>query len=159
MTTGIRAGVLAASATAGVLVGFGLRQEMPARAFNAAGSIVLDRRTDGVWQFDALVTPVGVLVHIAWMIMLGIVLALVATNRRGIWLLLLAVLVSLAAFALNAYVVPPHLRPGSYALGNTAAVVVLYATLALGLAAGVALSQRRVRDRYDRYDAGGVSTG
>lgn len=81
---GARAGIVAASAGAGALIAFGLRQGLPARPFNAIGIVLLGDRARGVLGFDPLTSTAGALVFLGFCILAGILLSLLvgAVMRR-----------------------------------------------------------------------------
>jgi hypothetical protein len=89
---GVRAGVVVAAATAGSLLGFGLREGTPARPFNAVAALVLGARAEGVWGFDPAVTGAGVLVLALAAIAWGALFAIVAAPLRGVRLAAAALL-------------------------------------------------------------------
>lgn len=89
---GIATGLIAAAATGGALVGFGLRFGTPARPFNALAGYILGPATLAIWQFS-FVTIVGIAVHVIADTLVGVAfVALVArVGRTEIgWALLLA---------------------------------------------------------------------
>jgi hypothetical protein len=78
---GITTGILPAAATTGMLLGFGMRDGAPARVFNAIGAILVGQRGLGA-DFSAA-TIVGVLLHVAVMLLCGVVYtALVAETEQ-----------------------------------------------------------------------------
>ena len=81
---GARAGIVAASAGAGALIAFGLRQGLPARPFNAIGTLLLGDRARGVLGFDPLTSIAGALVFLAFCIVAGVLLSVLvgAVTRR-----------------------------------------------------------------------------
>jgi len=94
---------VAASATAGALVGFGLRQGTPALAFNATSAIVLGQGALALHGVGALPTAVGGLIHAAAMVACGLAYVSLVTLNRGhaiSW----AVFVSAAATAMSWFV-------------------------------------------------------
>ena len=140
MLAGIVTGVIVASATAGVLVGFGTRRGMPARPFNVAGSAALGERAEGIWGFHPVVTPSGLLVHLAWGLALGVLFALIAGELRGLRLLGAAVAFALVLYLLAPLVAPPHLRQGAFALPTAAQVLAVYIAVAGALLVGMRLA-------------------
>ena len=100
---GITSGIVAASATAGALVGFGIRLGTPALAFNATSAIVLGQRALALHGAGGLPTAVGGLVHVAAMLACGLAYVSLVTLTRGhaiSW----AVFVSAAATAMSWFV-------------------------------------------------------
>ena len=98
---GILTGALAAAATAGTLLGFGLRQGTPARPFNAVASLLLGDAAHGIWGFHPVVTVVGVIVLVALALVWGMLFARLAGKLRGLRLAGLALVVAAAALAVN----------------------------------------------------------
>ena len=80
---GITAGIIAASATAGSLLGFGIHLGAPARLFNAVAAIVLGPSVQRESAFSAAATLTGVLLHVAAMIALGALYAVLVWRSRG----------------------------------------------------------------------------
>ena len=140
MLAGIQAGVIAASATAGVLVGFAIGRGMPARPFNIAGTVALGARAEDVWNFHPLVTASGVIVHLLWALALGVLFALIAGELRGLRLLTAGLAFAFVLYLLAPLVAPPHLRAGVFALATTVQVIAVYVALAVSLIAGMRLA-------------------
>jgi hypothetical protein len=83
MVSGITAGLVAASATAGALLGFGFRLGAPAQPFNAIGAILLGAAAQQVRGFAPGPTIVGVVLHIATLFGAGIVYASLLDRASG----------------------------------------------------------------------------
>jgi hypothetical protein len=130
-------GSIAASATAGALVGFGLRQGTPLRPFNAVARLLLGARADGVWGFDPVVTLVGALLHVTVMLAWGFLCVGLAGTRRGIAAFAAAVGVTLAALAVDLLVVERGLHAGLSGVLSSGQVVVLHLVLLVALALGM----------------------
>ena len=81
--SGITSGILAASATLGALIGFGIRLGAPARVFNAIGAIVVGRSALAYTGFAPAVTLIGVVVHVLAMLACGAVYARLVEWTRG----------------------------------------------------------------------------
>ncbi len=96
LALGLTTGFVAASATAGALIGFGLRFGTPARPFNAISSIVLGARAQGEWAFALVPTVVGVILHIAFSLACGVIYAELVDRLRRDYVA--ALIVAIAAF-------------------------------------------------------------
>lgn len=137
----MHAGVVVASATAGVLFGFAWRLGMPARPFNAAAALLLGDRALGVWGFAGDITLIGAAVHVAWSMAVGLLFALVATRLRS-WALLLAALLFAGALLLSASAIaPPHLRAAAFPFDGIARLMAIYITLGAALAVGIRIAR------------------
>lgn len=138
---GLRAGLVAASATAGALLAFGLRLGTPLRPFNAIARLVLGRSADGVWGWVPAITVPGLLVHIALGVVCGLALALLAPARARLpRLVAIATLIAGAAHLLDAVLLPRVAGPGLAALLAPAQLVLFYLVLIGGLVAGIRLA-------------------
>ena len=82
LRAGVVVGLLAACATGGALLGFGIRQGIPSRPFNATARLLLGARADGVWGFVPAVTLTGVALHVTVMVVWGVVYARADRDRR-----------------------------------------------------------------------------
>ena len=130
-------GTIAASATAGALVGFGLRQGTPLRPFNAVARLLLGARADGVWGFDPVVTLIGVLLHVTVILAWGFLCVGIAGARRGVPAFATAVGVTLAALAVDLLVVERGLHAGLSGVLSSGQVVALHLVLLVALALGM----------------------
>ena len=134
---GIGAGLIAAAATAGVLVGFGLARREPLRALNAVAHMVVGTRAYYVSGFHAIVTPLAIAVHVASVVLWGILFAALAGRLRGARLTVAAAGLAALAFLIDYRVVPDRLRPGFESALSAHELAALYAVLAAALALGV----------------------
>jgi hypothetical protein len=141
---GVTAVLLAVAATAGALVGFGMRERAPARFFSAAG-----QQLRGV---PAFVTPdrgfgvaawLGIVQHLVVVVLWAILFTSLAARLRGI-----ALAGAAAAFATVVFVADGAL-PGTLRLAAGALSVpqrfVLAVVFAAALAAGMRLAPERMR--------------
>jgi len=136
-----RVGWVSAAATAGALLGFGMRVGAPAWLFSAAGD-----RLRGVPAFVApdrafrLSAALGTLHHVALLLAWSLAFTLVARRLRGGRLAAAAVATSLFAVVADA-ALPPALRQaaGAMTLGQRAVYGIV---LAAALAVGMRLAQR-----------------
>jgi hypothetical protein len=105
LTRGLVAGALAAAATAGALLGFGIRQGTPARPFNAIASLILGDRAVAIWGFHLGVTVVGVLAHVAVTLAWAVLFARLARGKRPLNVAGAALLVTILALLVNVFLV------------------------------------------------------
>ena len=136
---GLTAGAIAAAATAGAVVGFGMTQGAPAEAFTSAGRLLLGvaPTEGGGRQLGAF--AVGVLLHVGGALAWGLAFALIAGRLRGVRLLAAALLFAAAVYLVRERA-PALLRIGHGARAFPPQVVVLHVVLALALAAGIRLA-------------------
>ena len=143
---GIAAGLVAAAGTTGALLGFGLRQGMPARPFNVAAAVLLGDAAAGSWGFHRVVTPVGVVMHVAGVLALGVLAALF--TRRRITMrpsVVPSVIVSGGAGIVHMALLATGLV-GARSL-TVPQLVVVYVLLTAGLVVGMRLA--RTTDRFE----------
>ena len=76
-------GGLVAAATAGVLLGFGVRTGDLFRRINLTATLLLGDRAERADGFAPLVTTIGLVVHIGWAILTGILFAAAFPRLRG----------------------------------------------------------------------------
>lgn len=135
---GMWIGLLAAAATAGALVGFGLVRGSPLQPVNTIAHVLLGSRAFYLREAHPLVTPVGILVHTLSMILWGMVFSVAAGRRRGASLWMGAVLFAVAVAAIDFLVLPARLSPGFETVLTRGEIIVVYALLAatMGMAAG-----------------------
>ena len=149
---GVRAGAVGAAAGCGALVGFGLRQGMPARPFNALAALLLGDRALGIWGFDVMASTLGAVLLFATCVAIGIGLSTLFDVRDGdgerFWrrharlttfgvaLALLAIVLFLIVRNAPDVVGPP---PGSaLALGQGVVAIILVST---AIASGMRLAR------------------
>jgi hypothetical protein len=137
LAQGILTGALAAAATAGTLLGFGLRQGTPARPFNTVASLLLGDRAQGIWGFHPVVTAVGVIVLLTLTLGWGVLFARLAGGMRGWRLAGAAMVVAGAALALDVFVAT-RLRSGNLSEALAPAQVIAV-HIVLGVALGVGM--------------------
>ena len=136
---GLSAGFVAAAATTGALLGFGLRQGMPSRPFNVAASVILGEAAAGSWGFHRLATPVGIVLHVGAVLALGVIAALLATRSRRLRTVGASVIVSLGAAILHLAVVGRD--AGSNRALTIPQLIVVYLLLGAGLMVGMRLAR------------------
>ena len=139
---GITSGILAASATAGALVGFGLRLGAPAHPFNAIAALVLGSSAQALHTFAPGATPLGILLHVVVMTGCGLVYSALfgRSGRHPV-----AWAVAVAAAALVATILIARLfGVGLAALLPTGTLIAFAVVLAIALAVGMRLAPSRV---------------
>lgn len=137
---GLRTGLIAAAATAGVLVGLGVRHHEATTPFLLSGRSLVATLT-GVLAPPLLATVTGVLVHAFWMLLWGVCFSLVAASLRGARLAGLAVLFAVTVRYLGATVLPGALGAGALASLSSAQTWFLVILFALSLVVGVQLAE------------------
>jgi hypothetical protein len=140
LTHGVLTGALAAAATAGALLGFGLQQGTPARPFNAIAGLLLGDRAGGIWGFHPVVTVTGLLVHVALTLGWGLLFARLARGMRGLRLVAAALVAAIAALALDALLAGRILGVDVSGALAPAQVVALHLVLGVALAVGMRLA-------------------
>ncbi len=135
------AGLVAAAATMGVLVGFGHGRGAPSRVLNTVAHAVLGYRAEITDAFDPAVTLTAVAVHVAALLIWGILFALVAGRLRGVPLFGAAVMVAAAAYFVDFHLVPARLTPGFETVLTISELIAVYAVLAAGLTLGAAIGR------------------
>ena len=137
---GILTGTLAAAATAGALLGFGIQQGTPARPFNAIASLLLGDGADGIWGFHLVVTVVGVLTQVGLSLAWGLLFARVVGGMRGWRFAASAVLVAAAAMVVHVILATRVLNAHVSDVLAPAQVIALHVVLAIALAVGMRLA-------------------
>ena len=139
---GIAAGLVAAAAIMGLLIGIGRRAGTAFRPLNATAYAVIGTRADGVWGFVwsvGHVTIIGVLVVLALSVVAGILVAWLSPSQR-----MLREIAAAAAVAVVGYFVHVHLAAridgGLSALLSIGELRALYITLACALVVGMRLA-------------------
>jgi hypothetical protein len=140
LTRGILAGAVAAAATAGTLLGFGIQQGTPARPFNAVASLILGDRADRIWGFHPVVTVVGVIVHVMLTFGWGLLFARLAGGMRGVRLAGAALGIAVTALGVDALIVTQVLGAHVSDVLAPAQVIALHMVLGVALAVGMRLA-------------------
>lgn len=146
LTLGWRTGLVVASATAGVLVAFGVGQGRPLQTLNLLAQPLLGTRAVADAGAHPLVTSVGVLAHIAGSVIWStlFVLLAAAARLRGWWRQgALAAGMAALLFALNHRVLPLGWRPGFDAILSGGQLLTLHIVLAAALVLGMRLALLR----------------
>jgi hypothetical protein len=140
LTQGVLAGTVAAAATAGALLGFGVQQGTPARPFNAVASLILGDRAEGIWGFHSVVTVVGVIVLVAMTLGWGLLFARLAGGTRGLRLAGAAAIVAVAALAVHVVIATRLLGANVSDVLAPAQVIALHLILGVALGVGMRLA-------------------
>jgi hypothetical protein len=131
------AGTIAAAATAGTLLGLGRARGASFGLLNDAAHLLIGERARLVDTAHAQVTSLAMLVHLASLLLWGVLFALVAATSRGWRLALTALLFAGAILAIDTLLLPPALRPGFETAMTLPELVLLYAAMAAALAFGL----------------------
>jgi hypothetical protein len=144
---GLRTALVAAAATGGVLVRFGVATGIGAwEPFTQVGRLALGVAvTDGPWVQRAALL-VGLLLHLGVTTLWTVLFAALAARWRGVWRWGAAVVVSFMAFVADQAIMPAVLRLGHGARDWPPQVVLLHVVLALALVVGMRLALDGVRD-------------
>jgi hypothetical protein len=110
----MRVGLIAAAATAGVLVGLGLRHGAALTPFVLYGRAVLASVT-GLLAPPALATVIGFIGHAFWMLLWGVCFSVVAAPLRAPQLALAAAMFATILGLLSATLLPSALGAGAMA--------------------------------------------
>ena len=140
LTHGVLAGALGAAATAGALLGFGLRDGTPARPFNALAGVILGDRAGGIWGFHPVVTVTGVLVQVAVALGWGLLFARLTRGMRGMRLVAAAIVASVVALAVDAFLAGRVLGVDVSGALAPAQIVAAHFVLGAALAVGMRLA-------------------
>jgi hypothetical protein len=135
---GIAAGLVAAAAIIGLLIGIGRRAGTAFRPLNATAYAVIGTRADGVWGFGH-VTIIGVVVVLALSAVAGILVAWLSPSQRTLRELVAAAGVALAGYLVHVHVAA-RIDGGLSALLSFGELRALYITLASALVVGMRLA-------------------
>lgn len=140
---GLSVGVIGAAATAGALVGLGLRHDAATLPFEMAGRALL-----GAWRLatdsTGFAVLLGAIAHLLWISLWGVCFTLVATSLRGLALSAGALLFALLLGALAGTVVPGALGAAAFASLSSAQTAFFLALLAGAFIAGVGVVRPRI---------------
>lgn len=144
LRAGLQTGLIAAAATGGALLAFGMGLHRPSLPFNLAAHVLLGGRASLVDGVHGLVTPVGILVHILAIVTWSVLFTMTVGRRDWRVAVPAAVLFGGVVFLLNTRLFPVSLRPGYESVLSLAQMVFLHVTLAATLLLGtrIAFSQR-----------------
>jgi hypothetical protein len=128
LRAGVRAGLVAAAATAGAIIGFGIRHNDWLGPFASLGQQML--QSFGVAAPTRFLTSVtGLVVHASWMLVWGVTFAALAHRRSPAAAALLAVLIAVGAMFIS------RLIPAAFGALRFAALPGVQAALYLALIA------------------------
>jgi hypothetical protein len=140
LSQGILTGTLAAAATAGALLGFGVQQGTPARPFNAIASLLLGDRAGSIWGFHLVVTVVGMLIQVGLSLGWGLLFARLVGGMRGFRLAGSALLVATVAMTVHVILATRVLGAHLSGVLAPAQVIALHLVLGIALAVGMRLA-------------------
>lgn len=144
LRAGLRSGVIAAAATCGALLAFGMGLQRPWLPFNLAAHVVLGSRASLVDGPHTLVTTVGLLVHVVAIMIWALMFVMVVRSRRALIVVPAAIAFAALVFLLNTRLFPVALRPGYESVLTFGQMLFMHFTLAVSLVIGtrLAFSQR-----------------
>jgi hypothetical protein len=135
---------VATAATAGVIVGLGLRHQSALRPFLMSGRSTFAAIT-GLVAPIPLATTFGFAVHAGWMVLWGICFSMIATPMRGLQRLFAAILLAVLAGVLSMSIAPGALGAGGMAVQSDAQTLILLTVFALSLLGGIRLAPMTTR--------------
>ena len=137
---GVRAGLIAAAATGGAIIGFGVRHDDWSGPFATLGNHVL--QGFGVAGAPRLIPVVaGLAAHVSWMVIWGIAFATISHRKTPAEAVLFAILVGVGATVLARSMVPAAMGATSFAMMPGVQAALCFALMTAGLVAGRALSR------------------
>jgi hypothetical protein len=139
LRAGLITGILAASATGGVLVGIAWSERYG--VFAATGRQLVAAVAPASLPSDAMATVTGVTLHLAISLFWGMAFAAFAARLTGVRLVLAAALSSVAIWAINVWLAASLLRFGNDLTAFPGHAALFYIVLALALAGGIALAR------------------
>ena len=131
---GVRSGFVAAAATAGVLLGFGIARGAAMRPINSVAHILIGSRAYYMAGFDWVVTPLAALLHVALTCVGATLFAMLAVRTDGAKLYALAAAYAVALWSVIEFVLSPRLRPGFESGLSNAEILIVYLVMTLVLA-------------------------
>jgi hypothetical protein len=137
MREGLRAGTIAAAATAGALVALGRAHGAALRPLNSVAHIVAGSRAYYMEGANWLITPLAIGVHLASILAWGALFSLFTRGVRGSRLYLAAIGFAAATWVIDYRVVPSRLRPGFESGLSGMEIALVYLVLGVSLAWGL----------------------
>jgi len=132
--------VIAAAATGGAIIGFGARHNDWSGPFATLGEQVMQGA--GVAAAPRfLPTTAGIVAHVAWMVIWGIVFATVSDRKTPAMSLVFALLVGIGATLLAGSIVPAALGAVKFATMPSVQAALCVALMMAGLVAGRAFAR------------------
>jgi hypothetical protein len=136
---GVRAGLIAAAATGGAIIGFGIRHTDWAGPFATLGLELL--HGFGVAGAPRSVTIIaGLVAHVAWMVVWGIAFATASHRKTPAMAVVFALLVGLSAAVFARFLIPSALGAVSFASMPSIQAALCVGLMTAGFVAGRALS-------------------
>ena len=139
---GLVAGVVAAAATAGALLGLGRAHGATFTLLNDAAHVLIGERARLEESGHLAITTIAMLVHVTFVVIWGVLFALVAGSLRGWRLALASAGFTAAVVAIDLWLLPASMRPGFETDMSAAELVLLYAILAAAMAFGLREARR-----------------
>lgn len=144
MREGIRAGIIAAAATAGALVALGRTHGAALRPLNSVAHIVVGSRAYYMVGVS-WITLVAIAVHVASVALWGVILAFATARIHGWALYATAAVFAGATWFIDYRVVQERLRPGFESGLSPTEIGLVYLVMGLSLAWGLDRERQRVR--------------
>ena len=136
---GVRAGLVAAAATAGAIIGFGIRHNDWLGPFASLGAEITT--SFGVTDPPRfLATAAGLTAHLSWMVLWGIAFAALAHRKTTSLSALFAVVVPIGAAVAARYLAPAAMGAVTFATMPAVQAALCVALMAAGFVTGRALS-------------------
>jgi hypothetical protein len=142
----VQAGIVAWAATLGVLIGFGRSRDAALQPVNSIAHPFFGTRALLMQGFDWAVTPTALLVHLAVLVIAGVIFSLFAARLRGVRLLGAAVAYALLIWLVNRLTLPTMLSAGLARTLSPWEMGLFYLVMALALAFGVKLGVGRTAE-------------
>jgi hypothetical protein len=139
----MQAGVVAWAATLGVLIGFGRSRGAALQPLNSIAHRFFGTRALLMQGFDWAITPAALLLHLAVLVVLGVIFAVITARLRGLRLVGAAIAYALVIWLVNRLMLPTVLSAGLAQLLSPWEMGVFYLVMALALALGVRLGLGR----------------
>lgn len=137
---GVRAGLVAAAATAGAIIGFGIRHNDWLGPFSSLGAAA----TAGLGLADpqrVVASLAGLISHVAWMVIWGIAFAALSHRKTAALSALFAVMVPVGAALAARYLVPAAMGAVTFAGMPAVQAMLCVALMSGGFVTGLALSR------------------
>ena len=136
---GVRAGLVSAAATAGAIIGFGLRHGDWSGPFVSLGTqVIRGFGVSGAPMF--LPSAAGAAAHIGWMVLWGIAFAAIANKRTPAITVSMALLIGAAAALIARFLIPAAMGAVRFAGLPRPQAVLCVALMTAGLLAGRVLA-------------------
>lgn len=137
---GVRAGLIAAAATGGAIIGFAVRHNDWSSPFATLGNRVL--QGFGVAGAPRLIpTVAGLAAHVSWMVIWGIAFSTLSHRKTPAVAVLLALLVGVGATTLARSMIPTAMGATAFAMLPAVQSALCLGLMTAGLVAGRALSR------------------